>query len=124
MAHEHDTGSDYRFCQRCGTRIDVEQVRGTEREVCPGCGFIHFRNPAVAAIVILVEARRVLLVRRDDGLAGGGRWSLPGGFVDHDEEIRDAARRELREETGLEADITESVESSAEPPGSESGSTE
>ena len=56
-----------------------------------------------AAVVVLNAEGRVLLQRRADL----DIWGLPGGFMEPGESLEQTARRELREETGLEVgDLT------------------
>lgn len=89
------------FCPRCGTALAREERFGRERPVCPACGFTVFFDPKVAVVVFVVREGRVLLVQRAND-PGAGRWALPAGFVDADEDPRAAAVRETREETGLD----------------------
>jgi ADP-ribose pyrophosphatase YjhB (NUDIX family) len=51
-----------------------------------------------AAVLITDEQNRLLLMKRSDS----GCWGPPGGAVELGEVVEDAARREVREETGLE----------------------
>ncbi|MDP2871500.1 MAG: NUDIX hydrolase [Bacillota bacterium] len=51
-----------------------------------------------AAVIITDTEDRILLLRRADS----GEWGIPGGFIEPGESAEEAARRETREETGLE----------------------
>jgi len=55
-----------------------------------------------ASAVVTDGAGRVLLLRRSDS----GNWALPGGTLELGESIVECAVREVREETGLEVEIT------------------
>ncbi len=55
------------------------------------------------ALAVAVRTGRVLVARRAPGSHLGGTWEFPGGKVEPGEEPIEAARRELREETGLTA---------------------
>ncbi len=93
------------YCPRCGHAL-VDQVRfGRERRVCPACEFIFFRDKKVAASALITQAGKVLLVRRTMS-PGRGLWTNPAGFVEYDEDPRDAAVRETLEETGYQVEVT------------------
>jgi ADP-ribose pyrophosphatase YjhB (NUDIX family)/MOSC domain-containing protein YiiM len=59
-------------------------------------------NPALGVGVLVMRAEELLLGLRV-GVHGGATWSVPGGNVEVGESPEAAARRELQEETGLEA---------------------
>ena len=94
-----------RFCLRCGQRLVRRDDNGAPRPTCPDCGYIHYRNPAPAAGVILAREGEILMVKRKfDPRAGA--WCLPAGFLEYGESPARCAIRELREETGIRARLT------------------
>ncbi len=88
------------YCPRCATRLEERPFEGKLRPTCPGCGYIAFADPKVAATVLVERDGAVLLVRRGID-PGRGLWCFPGGYVDFGEDPVAAAARECREEAGL-----------------------
>ncbi|WP_020471047.1 NUDIX domain-containing protein [Zavarzinella formosa] len=76
-----------------------------------------YPRPSVTVDIALVTTEiipRVLLIRRLNS-PYAGHWALPGGFVDENERLIDAARRELKEETGLEQGDLEQLHTFGDP---------
>lgn len=63
------------------------------------------RRQRVAAYALLTRGDEVLLTRMSDRTRSPGRWTLPGGGVDHGEDPRAAVEREVYEETGLHVHV-------------------
>jgi 8-oxo-dGTP diphosphatase len=61
--------------------------------------------PVPAVGVVCLRGREVLLIRRGKP-PRLGEWSIPGGRIEYGERAADAALRELKEETGVEAELT------------------
>ncbi|MGZ6272763.1 MAG: NUDIX domain-containing protein [Candidatus Limnocylindrales bacterium] len=92
-----------RYCSRCGGRLGFGPVEGEERSrfSCSVCGHVTYVNPRLVVTTLPVtEHGEVMLIRR--GIEPGrGLWAQPGGFLEVDETVREAAVRETLEETGL-----------------------
>ncbi|MFF0451275.1 NUDIX domain-containing protein [Streptomyces sp. NPDC004609] len=96
------TGNSY--CGNCGAPYG--SVSGWPR-TCPACGDTAYRNPLPVAVALQPAyddrgTGLVVITRAIEPRAG--RVALPGGFIDFGEDWRHAVVRELREETGIEAD--------------------
>jgi len=91
------------FCSRCGAELLFGIVDGEDRarSSCPSCGHITYVNPRLVVTALPVtDDGRVILLRR--GIEPGlGAWAQPGGFLEVDETVAEAAIRETLEETGL-----------------------
>jgi 8-oxo-dGTP diphosphatase len=88
------------YCYRCGNHLGWEQLENRLREICPACGWVHYRQLKLSAAALLINEERLLLLKRAiEPFAK--TWYLPAGYVEVDEDPARAAERETLEETGL-----------------------
>ncbi|OGG16058.1 hypothetical protein A3D77_01960 [Candidatus Gottesmanbacteria bacterium RIFCSPHIGHO2_02_FULL_39_11] len=71
---------------------------------CPVCG--RYLNRAMSVDALVVKDGKVLLILRGED-PYKGYWAIPGGHLDFDETLEDAALRELKEETNLKGSQTQ-----------------
>ncbi len=62
-----------------------------------------YPRAAITVDIIVVKDNKILLIKRANN-PFKDMWAFPGGFMDMDEELETAAKRELIEETGIEVD--------------------
>ena len=97
----------FNFCPLCGEKLTEGEYDGRTRLGCPatGCGYIFYQNPVPAAGAIIVENNQILLVKRAHPPKVGW-WCIPAGFMEWGEHPSATAVREVKEETGLEVELT------------------
>jgi 8-oxo-dGTP diphosphatase len=92
------------FCVNCGSPLVIRVFEGRELEACPNDDFVLWRDPKVAAAIVVEAAGGIVLGRRAIE-PGYGLWCLPGGFVNDDESPAEAVARECREEIGAKVEV-------------------
>jgi ADP-ribose pyrophosphatase YjhB (NUDIX family) len=91
------------FCSSCGSALQFGLIDGEHRErlSCPSCGHIAYVNPRLVVTTLPVTDEGELVLLRRGIEPGRGAWAQPGGFLEVDETVHQAAIRETFEETGL-----------------------
>lgn len=92
------------FCSQCGSKdihLHLEQDRFV-RYICKSCETIHYKNPlTVVGCLPVYQGNQILLCRRGIN-PRKGFWNLPAGFMELNESVEEGAKREAKEETGLD----------------------
>lgn len=85
---------DYITCPNCNQKIEI------------------YKNPLPTVDLIIEYGGGIVLVKRRNPPYG---WALPGGFVEYNETLEEAAIREAKEETGLDVDLIRQFHAYSDP---------
>lgn len=96
------------FCPRCATALAPVLNGGRERPACAGCGYTFFGEFSIGVGGVVLRAGKALLIRRGHE-PGRGWWQIPGGYAEVDEEVVPAVEREVLEEAGVAARVTDVI---------------
>lgn len=92
----------FAYCPNCGFRLD----EGGVPQTCQSCGQIHYRNPKPTVTVLPINDGKVLLCVRGHE-PKKGTIDIVGGFLEYGEDPKEGAKREAKEETGLDIEPEE-----------------
>ncbi len=95
-----------RYCPHCAHPFPPGKMEPFIRQNCMHCGYVHFLNPSPGITIVLHSPEgKVLIGKRAAKSRYGGRWCLPGGYIEYEESFIETVHREVWEETGLQIEV-------------------
>lgn len=95
----------WQYCPWCRGELAMGNIDGKDRMKCTKCRFVHWDNPRPVAITLIPTSDGGLVLIKRKVPPRVGMFALPGGFVEPKEMPDVAAKREAKEETGLDIEI-------------------
>jgi NADH pyrophosphatase NudC (nudix superfamily) len=95
--------SHLRFCARCGNELGP--AGNDSGAKCDNCGKTWYHNAAPTAGCVIVRDGKALITKRARD-PEKGRYDIPGGFLDADEDPITGVKREVREELGMSIEVS------------------
>jgi NADH pyrophosphatase NudC (nudix superfamily) len=91
------------YCPACATRLGPSD--DGEGKQCSSCGLAWYRNSSPTTGCAIVSDGKALITKRAKD-PEKGLFDIPGGFLHAGEDVLEGLRREVREELGIEIDVT------------------
>ena len=95
--------SHFKFCPRCGSELGP--AGNDSGAHCDNCGKTWYHNAAPTAGCVIVRDDKALVTKRARD-PEKGRYDIPGGFLDADEDPITGLKREVNEELGMSIEVT------------------
>lgn len=90
-----------KFCPNCGKPTVKQDVVGRVRDICEEGHFIQFATYNNSAAGLVFRDNSVLLVQHNHPTKV---WSLPGGYIEQEEDLVLGLKREVKEESGIDVE--------------------
>lgn len=90
------------FCVKCGSGCEQFVDDNIVRYRCHSCNYIYYKNPYPCVSVLVINNQgKILLGKRHKDSIFSEKWCLPCGYMEYEETYIAAAKREVKEEMGI-----------------------
>ncbi len=93
------------FCLQCGHELVYKRLDNKYRYGCSACGWVYYQQLKVSSDMIIQKDNKNLLLNRAHE-PWEGFWYLPAEFIGFDEDLKIGGIREVKEEIGIDIQIS------------------